>query len=208
MEPLCQAGDVCAGRIEAETQTGRAGLNEAAGARRSGVGRGQASRNRGAWPSVEISRRDKRKEVKGREKGGRRREGEKKRKKMSQGRLATTLLQGQVFVPALVFVNDMIVGVSAVTGDTHVGAVCAKPATKSWILANRMSSRIHNGELQRGDVVVVSDPYNPKRTLVRQIARCGKAWVRVQDGNGAAYHVCIQEGYCWWEGRGEDDEAG
>ena len=128
---------------------------------------------------------------------------------MSQS-LRLGMLRGLVFVPALVFVNDMIVGVKAVSGDTFLGSPPTRSvgseAARSWVIANKMSPRIHNGELQQGDLVLVCDPLNPKRHLVLQIKRCGKEWVRVQDGRNA-YHVYIQEGYCWLEGR-SDEEAG
>lgn len=134
---------------------------------------------------------------------------------MADSRLRLGFLRALVFVPALAFVNDMIVGVKAVSGDTLLGPVrtkCggvevgsgAEPVARSWVVTNKMSPRIHNGELEQGDLVVVCDPFNPKRHLVLQIKRCGKEWVRVQDGRHDAYHVYIQEGYCWLEGRGDE----
>ena len=110
------------------------------------------------------------------------------------------VLQGLVFVPSAVFVNDILIGFNEVTGDTQLH----RPATatqKSLVLVNRMSDKLHGGTLERGDLVVINDPYDPKRNLVRRVVRSGKDWVRVQDGD-SEYHVYVKDGYCWVEGRG------
>ena len=102
-------------------------------------------------------------------------------------------------VPSAVFVNDILLGFNEVTGHTHLHhANAAAPDEKSWVLVNRFSDKLHGGGLQSGDLVVISDPCDPKRNLVRKIVRCGKDWVRVQDG-GHEYHVYIKGGYCWVE---------
>ena len=111
-------------------------------------------------------------------------------------RLRLGLLRLAAAVPAAVFVNDTFVGLVEVhTGTAHHSL----RATSNWMLTNRVSPKVRNGELQRNDIVVVRDPYNPNRNFVRRVGAVGKEWVRVQDNGNNAYHVYIQEGYCWLE---------
>lgn len=114
---------------------------------------------------------------------------------MSNFRL--NFIRSLVFVPSAIFVNDILMGITPVIGETFQGGT-GNTDQKSWVLINRMSAKIHNGELQNGDMVVINDPYNSKQNLVRQVVRCGKEWIRVQDGDNE-YHIYIQEGFCWVE---------
>jgi hypothetical protein len=109
------------------------------------------------------------------------------------------LARALVFVPSAVFVNDVIVGLNEVTGDTGRGPP-SSTKEKSLVLVSRVSSKVHNNELKQGDVVVITDPHDSSRNLVRTVVRCGKEWVRVHDGD-KEYHVYVQQGYCWVEGR-------
>jgi hypothetical protein len=122
-------------------------------------------------------------------------------------RLKLRVLQGMVFVPAGVFVNDILIGFNQVSGDIQLHNPEAKVVgidEKSWVLVNRMSDKLHGGTLQSGDLVVLTDPHDPKRNLVRRIVRCGKDWIRVKDGDHE-YHVYLKGGYCWVEGREVDN---
>ena len=124
------------------------------------------------------------------------------------------LMQGLVFAPAVVFVNDILIGLDTVVGDTQLNPTKSAATTptpcgveeKSWVLVNRMSDKMHGAGFESGDLVVMTDPCEPKRNLVRKVVKCGKDWIRVQDGANE-YHVYIKGGYCWVVGREENSEA-
>ena len=110
------------------------------------------------------------------------------------------LARALMFVPSAVCINDVIVGLKEVTGDTGRGPPSSSSNEKSIVLVNRASSKLHNNELKQGDIVVIADPHDSSRNLVRTVVQCGKEWVRVLDGD-KEYHVHVQQGYCWVEGR-------
>ena len=124
-------------------------------------------------------------------------------------RLGLRLMQGLVFAPAAVFVNDILIGFDTVVGDTQLNptrVVGYGAEEKSLVLVNRMSDKLHGAGFESGDFVVMTDPCEPKRNLVRKVVKCGKDWIRVHDGANE-YHVYIKGGYCWVVGREENSEA-
>ena len=109
---------------------------------------------------------------------------------------------GLVFAPMCVAFNDLVLGVVPVTGDSF-GVGDEKPhyGTKSYMLVNKwFGKEMRRGELQLGDLVVLTDPTNPDQRIIRKVGGLSDQWVRVNDGTGS-YHVYVRKGYCWIKGR-------
>jgi len=114
-------------------------------------------------------------------------------------------VQAGVFVPAAVAFNDLVLGFDVVSGATYQGGVAGELSLSdtSLVLVNRWASaEQRKGELEKGEAVVIKDPYNPKRKLIRQIKSTGKEsqWVRFQNQDARYFNVFVLKGYCTIEG--------
>lgn len=116
-----------------------------------------------------------------------------------------TLLRYGIYMPCVAITfNDFFIGVKKVQGDTYVrgvsdgnGALIRNQET--WILINRYKSE----ELRRGnpagkgDLVVMTDPFNPNRSIIRRLRGVGEEWVRDSDEDGSWFHVYLRKGFCY-----------
>jgi signal peptidase I len=107
-----------------------------------------------------------------------------------------------VFIPMGIAFNDLVLGVVPITGDSHaVRQERAYNGDKSYMLVNKWGgSKMRRGEITLGDLVVMTDPSDPHRRIIRKVGGMPDQWVRVNDGTGS-YHVYVRKGYCWVEGR-------
>ena len=114
----------------------------------------------------------------------------------------TALKVAAVWTPMCVAFNDLVVGFVPVTGDTYsIKEKEPKFMDKSWVLVNKWAgTRLRRGECQPEDLVVLTDPSDPKKRIVRQVKALNDTWVRVNDGV-ESYHVYVRKGYCWLDGR-------
>ena len=71
----------------------------------------------------------------------------------------------------------------------------------SWVVVNKWAgTRLRRGEIELDDLVVLVDPTNPKKRIIRQVKALNDTWVRINDGV-ESYHVYIRKGYVWLDGR-------
>jgi hypothetical protein len=134
---------------------------------------------------------------------------------------------GIVVPSVAISVNDYFAGVVPVYGDTYrTGAATANPkatatvsATTSsleaeptifdtdklevtWIVVNRLTGskwRSSGAEFdaQKGDLVVLTDPYHPHCSIVRTIKGVGEEWIRDSDADGHSFHMFLRKGFCY-----------
>ena len=116
----------------------------------------------------------------------------------------TALKVSLVWLPMAVAFNDLVMGVVPVTGDTYGikdKEMSSNMKDKSWLIVNKwMGTRLRRGELEKDDLVVLIDPTDPQKRIVRKIEALNDTWVRVDDGV-ESYHVYVRKGYCWLDGR-------
>ena len=87
------------------------------------------------------------------------------------------LVKAGIFLPSAVAFNDLVMGFDVVTGATYQGGVPGELSLSdtSLVLVNRWASaEQRKGGLEKGEIVVVKDPYDANRKLIRQIKSTGK----------------------------------
>jgi hypothetical protein len=72
----------------------------------------------------------------------------------------------------------------------------------TWIVVNRLTGskwRSSGSEFdgQKGDLVVLTDPYHPHCNIVRRIKGVGEEWVRDSDTHGNSFHMFLRKGFCY-----------
>jgi hypothetical protein len=114
----------------------------------------------------------------------------------------TALKFGLVWTPMAVAFHDLVLGVVPVTGDSYgLKDEQRFGDNKSYILVNKWrGSKMRRGEIEKDDLVVLTDPTDPGKRIIRKVGGLADKWVRVDDGVDA-YHVYVRKGYCWLNGR-------
>ena len=114
----------------------------------------------------------------------------------------TALKLVAVWTPMAVAFNDLVVGFVPVTGDTYSTKANYPTFTDmSWVVVNKwVGTKLRRGEIEPEDLVVLVDPTNPQKRIIRQVKALNDTWVRVNDGV-ESYHVYIRKGYVWLDGR-------
>jgi hypothetical protein len=114
----------------------------------------------------------------------------------------TALKFGLVWTPMAVAFHDLVLGVVPVTGDSYgLKDEQRFGDNKSYILVNKWrGSKMRRGEIQKDELVVLTDPTDPGKRIIRKVGGLADQWVRVDDGVDA-YHVYVRKGYCWLNGR-------
>lgn len=100
--------------------------------------------------------------------------------------------------------NDKILGIQKVHGETYVNGIPQKGLShkeESWVLVDRMPAyplNLENNKTTR-DFMVVTDPYQPTRSIIRRMKGVGEAWIQDRDEDGSTFHVFIQKSFCYLE---------
>ena len=118
-----------------------------------------------------------------------------------------------VYIPVTMAINDLVVGVVRVTGDTYQDTFHGSLSSSSletetsWVLVNRWNgTQLRNGGMEIGDIVCVMDPQKPGRALIRKVTGLEQSWTKAFDGQ-SWYHVHVKKGYSWLTGRSMDNDS-
>lgn len=114
----------------------------------------------------------------------------------------TALKMVAVWTPMAVAFNDLVVGFVPVAGDTYgIKQNHPKFIDKSWVMVNKWAgTRLRRGEIEPEDLVVLVDPVDQQKRIIRKVKALDDTWVRVNDGV-ESYHVYVRKGYVWLDGR-------
>ena len=113
-------------------------------------------------------------------------------------------------LPVVIAFNDLVASIAVVGGRSMQPTLnpLLKDDNKWWsvsdrILLDKLSVRFQSispFKLQKGDVVVLKSPSNPRERVVKRLVGCEGDWVKSKDGRP----VFVPAGHCWVEGDNED----
>lgn len=106
-----------------------------------------------------------------------------------------------VSLPVVWIVSDSMIEVVRIQGQTFQkssSSEVSRADETSWVVVDKSAMKICGYEIEKGDLVVLCDPHDPHKKIIRKVSASSEDWIRkkVKDGFKTVF---VPKGYCCLE---------